>query len=589
MHDDYKKVIEQAEKLDNMTHEDVEDFVDKNIYTEMDRHLWQILVSTVRGPEAKSFVANPEDSGFKAWKQLTGRYHSRTCADKITAMRRLISPVSSFGQPKDVNHSRVLLQRWENELHEYETKYGRMGESEKIASAISLLPASLYGDNGVFRGQRFDKYEDLRKRIVDFMEDKTVHVSPKPLCDTNHVAEWEHSDAAYTHNTWQELNAMTKGKGQYTNNIQNEQTCWTCGKQGHVSRDCFMKGKGKGWQQQGKGKATHKGSWQQNEAAYKGGWQPNEGTYKGGWQQSEGVKGWQKGWQVKAKGKGKSGKGAKGINVVTEDWEEEEQREPEAESGDFCFNLLTESNWAKGEITEVKNKYAALEEDNAQQSGSDKDEDIGEGGSTIRQCEPPVTEPKGSNSSSGKRKMPRFKPKRASQSTVKHIQPGCGTRRVLSLSNEDHDKPIMQMKESETQSQWKRIEAAIDSGAVDIVANPKDFPGVEVEATEESRSGEHWVCAGGKRIPKLGRFKIEWWTNDGMKKRTTAQAGSVQKTLISVSKLNEAGYEAHLTKNRPRLINVKSREVIELKKKGGMFILDMWVHIPTDKKEAPGF
>ncbi len=109
MHDDFKKIIEMTEKVDIMDFEQVEDIINENVYKDMDRHLWQILVSTVRGPEAKSFLINPVDSGFKAWKQLTGRYHSRTSADKITAMRRLISPTTSFGQPKDVNHSRILF------------------------------------------------------------------------------------------------------------------------------------------------------------------------------------------------------------------------------------------------------------------------------------------------------------------------------------------------------------------------------------------------------------------------------------------------------------------------------------------------
>ena len=57
---------------------------------------------------------------------------------------------------------------------------------------------------------------------------------------------------------------------------------------------------------------------------------------------------------------------------------------------------------------------------------------------------------------------------------------------------------------------WRWIEAAIDSGATDIVGNPDDFPGILVENTPESSRGEHWTCVAGKQVPKLGEMKVEW-------------------------------------------------------------------------------
>ena len=47
-------------------------------------------------------------------------------------------------------------------------------------------------------------------------------------------------------------------------------------------------------------------------------------------------------------------------------------------------------------------------------------------------------------------------------------------------------------------------EAAVDSGAVDCVANKKRFPHLPITPTPESIKGESWTCAGGKKLPKEG-------------------------------------------------------------------------------------
>ena len=63
------------------------------------------------------------------------------------------------------------------------------------------------------------------------------------------------------------------------------------------------------------------------------------------------------------------------------------------------------------------------------------------------------------------------------------------------------------------------------------------------------------------------------------------KAGNVNKTLISVSRLQEAGYDTNLTKH-PHLRNTKNGERINLIKKGGMFILTMWIKISEDTKQS---
>ena len=59
---------------------------------------------------------------------------------------------------------------------------------------------------------------------------------------------------------------------------------------------------------------------------------------------------------------------------------------------------------------------------------------------------------------------------------------------------------------------WKIIDAAVDSGAVDVVANPAEFPGCKVNPKTESNRDDIWICAGGEPIGKLGKMAIEFAT-----------------------------------------------------------------------------
>ena len=104
---------------------------------------------------------------------------------------------------------------------------------------------------------------------------------------------------------------------------------------------------------------------------------------------------------------------------------------------------------------------------------------------------------------------------------------------------------------------WRKIEAAVDSGAVDVVGNPRDFPGIDVQDTKESRGQDSWISANGDEIPKLGAMDVDFETEGGRKMRMKVKAGAVSKTLISVSRLMEAGYETNLSR-RPYLKNVKT-------------------------------
>ena len=69
----------------------------------------------------------------------------------------------------------------------------------------------------------------------------------------------------------------------------------------------------------------------------------------------------------------------------------------------------------------------------------------------------------------------------------------------LSFLGED-DTEILAMEEPATIP----FTVTWDTGAVDHVASRADVPGYEVEETEDSRKGRHFLTANGKRIPQEG-------------------------------------------------------------------------------------
>ena len=115
-------------------------------------------------------------------------------------------------------------------------------------------------------------------------------------------------------------------------------------------------------------------------------------------------------------------------------------------------------------------------------------------------------------------------------------------------------------------AKWSRAEAVLDSGAVECVTSRKRMPHLRVEETPESRRGETWTCAGGNEIKKEGKVTVNWRTDLGTMKRGVFKVGPVDR-------LQETGHDVILTKNRQRIVNMKTGEIISLRKDGGMFIL----------------
>ena len=145
------------------------------------------------------------------------------------------------------------MQTWEQEVAEFEMKYAKkVDEDAKIMALKSIMPETLFGEAGVFRGRSFNLYADLRTVIINYWDDKrqvSMMKQGPPKSTTNMVQtlgtgdqEAQGEDREMKHEVTQdEIFAMVqqfrKGEGKGRGKGK-KRACWNCGESDHYSGDC---------------------------------------------------------------------------------------------------------------------------------------------------------------------------------------------------------------------------------------------------------------------------------------------------------------------------------------------------------------
>ena len=117
----------------------------------------------------------------------------------------------------------------------------------------------------------------------------------------------------------------------------------------------------------------------------------------------------------------------------------------------------------------------------------------------------------------------------------------------------------------------------VDSGAADHVMPVGWLLMLLVVKSLGSIRGLHYVAADGTRIANRGQQLVKFMTMDGVWVDILFQIAAIHKPLVSVSKLNEAGYKVVFDEDRSYIIHKKSRKVINMRKERGVFIIDAFV------------
>ena len=138
------------------------------------------------------------------------------------------------------------------------------------------------------------------------------------------------------------------------------------------------------------------------------------------------------------------------------------------------------------------------------------------------------------------------------------------------------------LKSVEEVPDWEEIEMAVDSVAGELVVS-EDMP-TRVNTVEgyAQKKGVQYEVADGTLIPNLGEKKFVAVSDGGATRQMKAQVCEVNKALLSVHRVVQAGNRAVFSASGSFAQDESIGKTMELVEKGGMYMLRLWV-------EAQGF
>ncbi len=130
------------------------------------------------------------------------------------------------------------------------------------------------------------------------------------------------------------------------------------------------------------------------------------------------------------------------------------------------------------------------------------------------------------------------------------------------------------------------IEAIVDSGAVHSVTPPGLFPGRTVPSPW-SLAGRGYRAANGSAIANLGQVAVKFCTAEGDRCAIPFQVAAVDQPLLSVAHLAAAGNRVELSSTSGRVVNEATGRSIALERRGGVYIMRMYVADGAAPAPAP--
>ena len=131
---------------------------------------------------------------------------------------------------------------------------------------------------------------------------------------------------------------------------------------------------------------------------------------------------------------------------------------------------------------------------------------------------------------------------------------------------------------------WQELVLTVDSGASETVMSADTLPGVPIREGLASKRGVEYEVANGTRIPNEGEKEFKACMQDGGTRTIKAQICDVNKPLLSVKRIVDAGNRVVFDPNGSYIQDCSTGESMELGIQGGMYTLKVWVK--TDSGES---
>ena len=124
--------------------------------------------------------------------------------------------------------------------------------------------------------------------------------------------------------------------------------------------------------------------------------------------------------------------------------------------------------------------------------------------------------------------------------------------------------------------EWESIELAVDSGASETVIPEDMVRAASLQPSDASKRGVQYEVANGARIANLGQKSFNGVTDAGVVRSVTAQVCDVNKPLLSVHRLVQAGNTVVFTQSGAFVEDDTTHERMWLQETGGMYMLKLW-------------
>ena len=123
---------------------------------------------------------------------------------------------------------------------------------------------------------------------------------------------------------------------------------------------------------------------------------------------------------------------------------------------------------------------------------------------------------------------------------------------------------------------WEEFEFAVDSGASETVIGPEMISSAETKESAASKRGVVYEVANGVRIENLGEKKFIATSEEGISRHITAQVCEVNKGLLSVHRIVQAGNRVIFDPKGSYIEDAKTGDKMHIAEKNCMFMLKMW-------------
>ena len=493
------------------------------------------------GTEARRIVMGvSDDNGWEAWRKLNQQFEPGSVTREAQVLAKYTNMVNR--KAKTPKETKALMIELNERAKRVEEVTGRPVEARHAMSVIAgILDPETSKHTAQYQGLKSD-VETLKRKVMEFTNLVTNYADDK--MDIGRIEQWADEEVQDDVDVeeYEQLGAV------------NDQ-CHRCGGYGHFARDCATKGKGKS---KGKGKGP----------LGKGG-APSKGGPFG------------KGGQKGDKGKGKGGKG--------------HSMAPAAPQYGVCWTCggshfardcpqggaPNSKGAGKGEVrtlSSVKEVATMIRTHNRFNALSSVDEDEERGGDEVREAshQPRQNETQQKLIDATRKKS---YAEVVAAEKVGRLPPGQPHRRwrgTLGSLIEVVPECVSAVEEQE----WEEIELAVDSGATETVIGEDMLKNIDLKQGEAYKRGVQYEVASGELIPNLGEKKFMGICEGGEERMMTAQVCDVNKALLSVKRMVQAGNRVVFEPQGGYVEDTKTGDKIYMRDSGGMYMLKMWVRRP---------